>query len=440
MDTIIDKIKTAGIVGAGGAGFPTYFKLESAKGKVDTYIINAAECEPLLKVDQQILKVYSQEIIQTATQVGQYLGVKKVVVGIKEKYHETIEVLEPVVRKYSNVELYLLDNFYPAGDEFTLVYEITNRIIPEGGLPLNVGCVVNNVVTILNIYNAIEKNLPVTTRAVSVIGEIKNPKTVIVPIGTLIKDLIKFCGGVTVKDYKIIDGGPMMGKIVSDNDVVTKRTSGILVLPSQHPVVVMKTLSQHQYLYQIKSACEQCQDCTEICPRYLLGHEFECHKIQRSVSYQMDDFLTQAFLCCECGLCDWVCPMNLLPRRTNQMVKQMLTKNGIKNLNNKTPKTVRPTKEYRKVPVERIISRFELDKYLTSALLEPDTKEIDFVKIPLVQHIGTKPAVVVKIGDFVKQNDLICKTDDNKLGCNHHSPINGQVVEIDENYISIRKV
>ncbi|MFQ3676239.1 MAG: 4Fe-4S dicluster domain-containing protein, partial [Endomicrobiia bacterium] len=429
MDEIIQQIKDAGIVGAGGAGFPTYFKLESAKGKVDTYIINAAECEPLLKVDQQILKVYAEEIIFAAVKVGEYLGVKKIIIGIKEKYHETIDVLETAIKQYSNIELYLLDNFYPAGDEFTLINEVTDRIIPEGGLPINVGCVVNNVVTILNIYNAIKKNVSVTNRVVSVVGEVKNPMTLVVPVGTVIKELIKLCGGTKIENFRIIDGGPMMGKLISDEDVVTKRTSGILVLPSDHPIVIMKTMSEHQYLYQIKSACEQCQDCTEICPRYLLGHEFECHKIQRSVSYQMDELLTQAFLCCECGLCDWVCPMYLLPRRTNQMVKQMLIKKGIKNPHNKKPTKVRMTKDYRKVPVERLISRFDINKYVSPALLEVDVKDIDFVKIPLVQHIGIKPSPIVKVGDIVKKNDLIAEVRENKLGCNHHASIDGKIVE-----------
>jgi len=440
MEEIINKIKSAGIVGAGGAGFPTYFKLESAKGKVDTYIINAAECEPLLKVDQQILKVYAEKILLSAKKVGDYLGVKKVVIGIKEKYHETVDVLEKNIKKYNDVDIYLLDNFYPAGDEFTLINEVTGRIVPEGGLPLDVGCVVNNVVTVLNIYDIIENNIPVITRVLSVVGEVKNPKTIIVPIGTIIKDVIKFCGGATVEDYVVIDGGPMMGKIVSEENVITKRTSGILVLPKDHPVILMKSVPQHNYLYQIKSACEQCQDCTEICPRYLLGHDFECHKIQRFVSYQMDEFLTQAFLCCECGLCDWVCPMYLLPRRANQMVKQMLIKKGIKNPHNKKPMEVRSTKDYRKVPVERLISRFNISKYVVPALLELGIQDVDFVKIPLVQHIGTKPVPIVKVGDIVNKNDLIAEVRDNKLGSNHHASISGRIVEVNEDYISIRKV
>lgn len=438
---LIEKIRTAGIVGAGGAGFPTYFKLSSAKGKVDTYIINAAECEPLIQVDKQILKYYPEQILTAAVEVANFLGAKKVVVGIKQKYKETVEVLQNTKHKFDHkVEIYLLDNFYPAGDEFSLVYEVTKRIIPEGGLPLDVSVVVNNVVTMLNIYNAIYEGYPVVTRPISVIGEVVKPKTIIVPVGTTIKDVLSFCGGTKIAEFVVIDGGPMMGKIVSVDDVVTKRTSAILVLPKEHPVIRIKTLPQHYFLYQTKSACEQCRDCTEICPRYLLGHNLECHKIQRSVSYNIDDtLLTQAYLCCECGLCDWVCPMNLLPREVNQMVKQKLAQKGIKNPYKNKPQQVRSTKEYRKLPPERIIARFELNKYETLAPIELDTKEVSFVKIPLQQHIGVKPQPKVKVGDTVEKYQELAVVEEGKLGVGVHSPFKGKVVEVTDNYISIQQ-
>lgn len=442
MVEIIQKIRNAGIVGAGGAGFPTYFKLSSAVGKVDTYIINAAECEPLIQVDKQILKFYPEQILTAAVDVANFIGAKKVVVGIKYKYKDTVEVLKKIISKFDHkVEIYYLDNFYPAGDEFSLVYEITKRIIPEGGLPLDVGVVVNNVVTLFNIYNALYNNSPVVTRPISVIGEVVKPKTIVVPVGTLIRDVLNFCGGTKISDFVVIDGGPMMGKIVSADDVITKRTSALLVLPFDHPVVRMKTLPQHYFLYQTKSACEQCRDCTEICPRYLLGHNFECHKIQRSVAYNIDDdgLLTQAYLCCECGLCDWVCPMNLLPRKINQMVKQKLAQKGIKNPHRSKPQKVRSTKEYRKLPPERIIARFQLTKYETTAPIELDTKEVSLVKIPLQQHIGVKPTPKVKAGDVVEKYQELTLVDEQKLSVGIHSPFKGKVIEVTDEYITIQQ-
>jgi Na+-translocating ferredoxin:NAD+ oxidoreductase RnfC subunit len=438
---IIQKIRQAGIVGAGGAGFPTYFKLSSAKGKVDTYIINAAECEPLIQVDKQILNFYTEQVFTAAEEVGNFLGVKKIVLGIKRKYHQTIEIIKNVLPKFDHrIEIYYLDNFYPAGDEFVLVYEVTKRIIPEAGLPLDVGVVVNNVVTLLNIYNALFENKPVLTRPISVLGEVKKPKTIIVPIGTLIKDVISFCGGTKITDYVVIDGGPMMGKIVSSEDAVTKRTSAILVLPEDHPIVRMKTLPKHYFLYQTKSACEQCRDCTEICPRYLLGHNFECHRIQRNVNYNIDtELLSEAFLCSECSLCIWVCPMLLLPTKVNQMVKQMLAEKGIKYVRKGKPENVHSMREYRKVPPERIIARFDLQKYVDPAEIELDTKEVNFLKIPMVQHIGVPAKPVVKKDDFVNKGQLIADVEETKLGVPIHSPVDGKVVEITDKYVCIEK-
>ena len=437
---LIEKIRQAGIVGAGGAGFPTYFKLFSAKGKVDTYIINAAECEPLLQVDKQILKFYAEQVFTAAEEVGKFLEVKRIVLGIKRKYYQTIEIIKNILPKFDNrIEIYYLDNFYPAGDEFVLVYEVTKRIVPEAGLPLDVGVVVNNVVTLLNIYYALFENKPVITRPISVLGEVRKPKTIIVPIGTLIKDVISFCGGTKIEDYIVIDGGPMMGKIVSINDVVTKRTSAILVLPKDHPVVRMKILPKHYFLYQTKSACEQCRDCTEICPRYLLGHNFECHKIQRNMNYNIDDaeLLSEAFLCSECSLCIWICPMNLLPTRVNQLVKQMLTEKKVRYVRKSIPINVRSMREYRKVPPERIIARFDLQKYVDPAEIELDTKEVNFLKIPMVQHIGVPAKPVVKKDDFVDKGQLIADVDKDKLGVGIHSPIKGKVTEVTDKYVCI---
>ncbi len=299
---------------------------------------------------------------------------------------------------------------------------------------------VNNVVTLLNIYNALFENKPVITRPISVLGEVRKPKTIIVSVDTLIEDVITLCGGAKIEDYIVIDGGPMMGKIVSKDDVITKRTSAILVLPKDHPVVRMKTLPQHYFLYQTKSACEQCRDCTEICPRYLLGHNFEYHKIQRNVSYDINtEILSEAFLCSECSLCIWVCPMNLLPTRVNQMVKQLSIQKGIKYTQKNKPENVRGMREYRKVPPERIIARFDLQKYVASAEIELDTKEVSYLKIPMVQHIGVPAKPKVKKGDFVNKGELIADVEEGKLGVPIHSPVEGKIVEVTDKYVCIEK-
>lgn len=431
-ENIIELVKNAGVVGAGGAGFPTHVKLQA---KVDTVIANGAECEPLLQGDQQMMAKYASQVVQGLLLVKKVTGATRAIIALKKKYHLAIEALEKIIAESGNeVKIHLLDNFYPAGDEFVLVYETTGRIIPEGGLPLQVGCVVDNVVTLINIFQAVEKNIPVTVRSVTVIGAVKEPKTMILPVGTPIKKVLEFAGGPTVLNYTVLDGGPMMGVIVDENAVITKKTSGVLVLPSDSEVVAIK--SNRYAIRQIKSACEQCQDCTEICPRYLLGHNFECHKIQRSVQAGKTELLTQAFMCCECGLCDWICPVKLTPRRVNQEVKRMLISSGMKNPHNRKPDMVRQMRQYRKVPVKRILSRLDLLKYDVFAPLKEEELEVKEVRIPLLQHIGAPAVPVIKVGDTVKKGDLIGEIPEGKLGARVHASIDGKVTEVN-NYIKI---
>lgn len=437
---IIEAVKSAGVVGAGGAGFPTHVKLSPPpSAKIDTIIANGAECEPLLRIDQQMAAVRADKLARGVELAMQATGAAKGIIALKKKYHAAIDAVESEIKKTSraNISVFQLDNFYPAGDEFVTVYEVTRRIIPEGGLPLAVGCVVDNVVTLINIAAAVDENKPVTERPLTVTGAVKNPVSVILPVGTPVAKAIELAGGPDTNGgpYVIFDGGPMMGSIVGENAVVTKKTSGIMLLPADHEVVMQKT-NRHA-IKQIKSACEQCQDCTEICPRYLLGHNFECHKIQRGVQAGKSDALTQVFMCCECGLCDWICPVKLTPRRTNQLVKKELTASGIKSPHNKKPDSAREMREYRRVALSRVIARNDLVKYDRPAPLNDAAFKINEVTIPLRQNVGVLPESIVKAGAIVKQDDLIARIPDGKLSANLHASISGRVAEVTGEYIKI---
>ncbi|MDI6757767.1 MAG: SLBB domain-containing protein, partial [Endomicrobiia bacterium] len=428
-----------GVVGAGGAGFPTHAKLAVPPTvKIDTIIANGAECEPLLRIDQQMAAVRADKLVRGVELAMQATGALKGVIALKKKYHAALDAVEAEIKKSGrgNISVFQLDNFYPAGDEFVTVYEVTRRIIPEGGLPLAVGCVVDNVVTLINIADAVDEKKPVTQRPLTVTGAVKNPVSMILPVGTPVSKAIELAGGPDTNGgpYVIFDGGPMMGSIVGADAVVTKKTSGIMLLPSSHEIVMQKT-NRHA-VKQIKSACEQCQDCTEICPRYLLGHNFECHKIQRGVQAGKSDSLTQVFMCCECGLCDWVCPVKLTPRRANQLVKSELIKNGVKNPHVKKPLAVREMREYRRVSLARVIARNDLVKYDRPASLNESSFEINEVIIPLRQNVGAPPEPVVKPGDIVKKGGLIARIPDGKLSANLHASIDGKVVEV-KDYIKI---
>ncbi|MEW6039989.1 MAG: 4Fe-4S dicluster domain-containing protein, partial [Elusimicrobiota bacterium] len=373
--SIVDEVKKAGVVGAGGAGFPTHVKLSA---KVDTVIANGAECEPLLKVDQQMAAKYCEKLIRGLELAMESTGAKQGIIALKEKYNVACEAVSGAIQsKSKNITVKHLGNFYPAGDEHVLVYDITGKIIPESGIPLQVGCVVDNVVTLINIADAVDSGKPVTDRPVTICGEVKNPVTVNLPVGTSFERAIQIAGGATVKDYVLLDGGPMMGSVSKPDSVVTKKTSGIIALSWDNECASIKTMSSGFYGRQVKSACEQCKDCTEICPRYLLGHKWRSHEIQRSMNTGFpeeslrDNYneLTQVFLCTECGLCDWVCPVKLLPRRVNGEVKRQLIKKGIKNPHKNLPAQVHPMREYRKVPVERVLARFNLFEYNKDAPL-----------------------------------------------------------------------
>ncbi|MEQ8170734.1 MAG: SLBB domain-containing protein, partial [Candidatus Eremiobacterota bacterium] len=209
-EKIKKSVREAGIVGAGGAGFPTYVKYNAC---VDTVIVNAAECEPLLRVDQQLAARETEKLLKGLELACIATGASRGIVGIKGKYKKAISSIENVLKtaEFSvPIAIHLLKNYYPAGDEHVLVYDVTGKIVPEGGIPLEVGVVVNNVNTLLNVADSM-KGLPVTDRPLTITGEVQKPVTVRLPVGTSVRDAIAVAGGATVKDFVVVSGGPMMG-------------------------------------------------------------------------------------------------------------------------------------------------------------------------------------------------------------------------------------
>ena len=228
--SLLEQIKQAGIIGAGGAGFPTHVKLAS---KAEYILMNAAECEPLLRVDQQLMEVHVSEIIQGFVAAGKFVEAKEAIIGIKYKHKEVIKKLNQKIIDL-NLQDYLkvkeLKDVYPAGDEQVLVYELTGRVVPEMGIPINVGCVVINSETALNVYNAMD-DVAVTETYVTIAGDIENPVTLKVPVGTPLRVLFKRAGIDNPDDYGIIDGGPMMGPLLKNLEgSVTKKSKGFIFL------------------------------------------------------------------------------------------------------------------------------------------------------------------------------------------------------------------
>ncbi|QAT40377.1 4Fe-4S dicluster domain-containing protein [Clostridium sp. JN-9] len=436
---LLEQIYNAGVVGAGGAGFPTHKKLNC---KVQYFIINAAECEPLLQTDKYIMRNFSHEIIKAAEAVSAQVGADKAVIALKRKYIDEIEALNKAIKDLnSKVKLHYLKSIYPAGDEHVLVNDVTKKVIPPGGIPLNVGAVVNNVGTVLNIYEAMN-GLPVTEKYVSVLGEVNSPKIVKVPIGTSVLECIKAAGGASIKDFVIIMGGPMMGRLISGDDIgkrtITKTDGGIIVLPEDHYLVTQRQVPIEHLINRAKSACIQCSACTEMCPRHLLGHPLRPHKIMRAIS-TTDDYgenFKEALICSECGICEmYACPMGLSPRRINVFLKGELRKKGIKYSAESKEYNTRDYMDYKQIDVSRLVGRLNVSRYTMKNINEAEEYIPAEVSIPLKQHIGMTANAVVNAGDTVTKGQLIASVKYEDMGANIHASIDGTVISVGENIV-----
>src|SRR5262249_16580940 len=224
------KLRECGVVGAGGAGFPTYIKAQS---QVEFLIANGAECEPLIHKDAVLMKHFPDGILAGMSSMMSAVGATRGKFGIKSKNAESLEALQRSLRT-GKIDFVMLGDFYPSGDEYELVYTATGRLIPAAGIPLQVGCVVNNVETLYNVHLA-EQGTPVTEKFLSVCGAVKEPRSFWAPVGMPFRDLIAAAGGATVSDFGIFVSGIMMGTLTFDlDDVVTKTTGGLIILPRDH--------------------------------------------------------------------------------------------------------------------------------------------------------------------------------------------------------------
>jgi len=437
----MNLIKDAGVIGAGGAGFPTHAKLTS---KAEYLLLNGAECEPLLRVDQQLMEQFPDEIIRGMEAAGRYIEAHKAIIGIKGKHKEVIVLMRERIAALGlsdYMEVMELRDIYPAGDEQVLVYELTQRIVPEASIPLKVGCVVINSETALNIWKAMAGN-PVTETYITIAGDIPHRMTVKVPVGVSIRDLMGQCGVENLDNYAVIDGGPMMGSILDNLEgYVTKKSKGYVLLEKDHFLIRKKSVSLDRARIIGKSACEQCRMCTDLCPRYLLGHNMQPHKVMRALSYNLEDIKEQqiAQLCCECNACElFSCPVGLHPKSVNVLYKQKLAEQGIKYQPIQMDFQTRSAREYRLIPSKRLVIKIGLTAFDKPAPLTQVEFRPEYIQIALRQHIGAPAIPVVAVGEQVKAGQLIGKVPDNSLGATVHSSLNGTVTEINANSIVIK--
>lgn len=432
----IQAIRSAGVVGAGGAGFPTYKKLDA---QVEFIVVNGAECEPLLRVDQQLMERYALDLCRTLQKLVEMSGARRGVFALKAKYKGAVVALLQEVGEFPLLEIKLIDDFYPAGDEQVLLYETIGRVVPEGGIPVQVGAVVTNVETLLNIGLALEGK-PVIDKYVTITGAVESPVTLKAALGTPIQELINVAGPLP-GDYSVIEGGPMMGSLVDPAKPITKTTKGLIVLPSDHSLVINKQASLSTALLRARAVCCQCNKCTHVCPRYQLGHRMEPHKVMRAYGQGVEALagdVVRAFLCCQCGACEtFGCDMGLSPNRVNGELKKQLMAAGVKNpLVNKTPQT-HENRDFTKIPIKRLVSRLGLENYNVPAPLATDRFSPRRVELLLKQHIGSSAQPLVQEGDQVQSGDLIAQIKEDALGVPLHASIDGRVVQITQTMIVI---
>ena len=430
------KLRECGVVGAGGAGFPTYVKAQS---QVEYVIANGAECEPLIHKDAELMKHFPAEILAGMNSMMDATGAKSGKFGVKTKNAEALEALQRNL-KSDRIEFVTLGDFYPSGDEYELVYAATGRLIPPAGIPLQVGSVVNNVETLYNVHLA-EQGAPVTRKFLSVCGAVKEPKSFWAPVGTPFRDLLALAGGATVNDFGVFVSGIMMGTLTFDlDDVLTKTTGGLIVLPRDHYLITRRTRPQPEMNRIGKSACDQCSYCTEFCPRYLLGYEVQPHKVMRSLGFTMtggDIWNQWAELCCACGLCTlYACPEDLYPKEACDQGKQDRRAAGLKFVQTR-PVEVHPMKEHRRVPLSQLRRRLQIEEYEKATPFQEVECRPAVVRIKMLQHTGQPAVPAVQEGGKVKRGQVVGRVEDGKLGAHVHSSIDGKVRKATPEYVEI---
>ena len=298
-EELLEKIKNAGIVGMGGATFPTHIKLAPPKDKKAEYlIINGSECEPYVTADDRLMREHPHEIVLGARIMARVLGVETVVLTVEENKPEAFEALSNATMRYVGFNVFRMTKKYPQGGEKQLIDAVTRRRVPSGGLPIDTGCVVQNVATAYAVYQAVQKNKPLIERVMTVTGQcLPEQKNYLVRIGTPLSAILDSVGGIPAESVKVVSGGPMMGKAVANLDATTQKGSSCLLV-----------LTPEQTARTPEMVCIRCGRCTQACPMGLepwlmnrLGRAGDTAALEENKIYD----------CIECGCCQFTCPSHI---------------------------------------------------------------------------------------------------------------------------------
>ncbi len=419
-------MQSFGILGAGGAGFPSYAKI--AEG-ANLLLINGAECEPLLYTDYILLKDEMSLVLSGISTVLESTGIQSSLIAIKDHTAKRLGVTDGE-RLSDKIYIRVLPDVYPMGDEISLIYQATNRLIQPGKLPITEGVIVYNVETMYNLGRSVRFSEPVTKKWLTIGGDIKNPTVIKVPIGTKISDIFKELNITVDERHTVIDGGPSMGKVINPSTyAVTKTTKGILILPNDTQAIMSKKINKDLAITRAETACCQCTRCTDMCPRSMLGYPLEPHKMVRTamgVAEIMPEMVLSATLCCGCGICESLaCNQGISPKAVIENYKAVLAKNKMR-FSSSNIYEVRSERDYRMVPSTRWMSMLGITKFDKLATFNGEINDFNRVEITLNPHIGAPSIPCVKDGDVVSEGEIIANAGGG-LSLPQHASISGRV-------------
>ena len=309
-ESFIEAVKNSGIVGLGGAGFPTHFKLNADPAKIEYLIVNGAECEPYVTSDTLTMENRGDDMATALEAVKKWLGVKNIVIGVESNKKKAIIKMNELAAAVG-AQVKVLPSIYPQGGEKVLIYNCTGHIVGEGKLPLDVGCIVLNVTTTVELMKYLATGMPLVERCLTVDGSaVKEPKNVIVPIGTRMQDVFDFCGGFQSEPGKILYGGPMMGIAVPDAGFPVMKTTNAIV-----------ALNERDAILPDPTPCIRCGKCANTCPLHLTPFAIG-EAVQKKDAGELAKL--KVTLCMECGCCSFICPAHRPLVQQNKLGKAIL--------------------------------------------------------------------------------------------------------------------
>ncbi len=438
MSDLKSIMREHGIVGAGGAGFPSYGKL--AEG-ADILLINAIECEPLIYTDLTLMQEKLYDIAAGMRAVMEYLHIPTGLLAVKGYRAEHLGLADGQVLA-EGVRIKYAPNVYPMGDEINLIYTVTGRLVKPGNLPITRGVIVYNAETVYNIALAVRDGQPVTEKWVTIGGNVPEVKCVKVPVGMGIAEVLKAVNVTVPANHVIIDGGPSMGNIVPISGIVTKTTKSLLILPETAPAVYSKQRTVEENLRMAASVCCQCTRCTDMCPRHLMGYPIEPHKMVRSTlsaAQANPELIKTASLCCSCDICGtFACCQGISPMQVIKEYKKILGKNKMRYVAGPNEEfTPHPDRDYRMLNAGKWKSMLGVAQYDRYPTYIPEKLVAKQVEIKMSQHIGAPSIPCVKVGDVVAENQLIANAAEG-LSLPQYASIAGRVVFVDNQKIVIQ--